>query len=32
MFDNMDLSKMSEIISSVKETVEAYESEVANKI
>ena len=32
MFENMDLSKMSEMISSVKEKVEAYESEVANKI
>ncbi|MDD7600597.1 MAG: YbaB/EbfC family nucleoid-associated protein [Campylobacter sp.] len=32
MFKNMDLSKMSEMISSVKEKVEAYESEVANKI
>ena len=32
MFDNLDLSKMGEMISSVKEKVEAYESEVANKV
>ena len=31
MFDNLDLSKMGEMISQMKEKVEAYEEEVANK-
>lgn len=31
MFDNLDLNKMGEMISQMKEKVEAYEEETANK-
>lgn len=31
MFDNLDLNKMQEMIGSLKDKVEAYESEVASK-
>lgn len=32
MFDNMDLSKMQDMIGKVKDKVEAYEEEIANKV
>ena len=31
MFDNLDLSKMGEVLNSVKQKVEAFESEAASK-